>query len=54
MDITADGNWGSDWLNVTFVDKDLLGLFTKGFDVILCEWLALQKLVNLRVQILDI
>ena len=54
MDITADGDWSSDWLNIAFSDKDLLGLLAKSLDAILWEWLAVQKLLDRCIEWLDV
>ena len=29
VDVSTDGDWGTDWLHVTLLDKDLLDLLTK-------------------------
>lgn len=54
MDITADGNWCSDWLHVALLDEDLLGFLTEGLDTILWKRAALEQFLNLRVEELNI
>lgn len=54
MDITADGDWGPHWLNIALVNQDFLGLLAESLDVVFWEGLALEELVDLGVQILDV
>jgi hypothetical protein len=54
VDITADGNWGLDRLDVALVDQDLLGLLAQGLNAVLGERLAITECSNLLVQIADI
>ena len=49
MDVSADGYWSSDWLDVTFADQDLLGFLAQGLDAVLWEGLAVEQLVDLSV-----
>ena len=33
MDISADSNWGLDWLDVTLLNEDLLNLFAQNSEL---------------------
>ena len=54
MNITANRDWGSHWLNIALVHQDLLGFFTQGLDAVFWEGLAQKELVDLSIQILDV
>ena len=37
MNVTADGNWCTDWLHVAFLNQDFLDFFTKKAEVALWQ-----------------
>lgn len=54
MDITANCDWRPHRLDIALINQDFLGFLAKSLDVVLRQWLALEELVDLGVQILDV
>lgn len=40
VDISADGDWGANWLHIAFIDKKLLSFFAESLDAVLWQRLA--------------
>jgi hypothetical protein len=59
VDISADSDWASDWLDIALLGKDLLGLeinalnylLAEGLHLVLRDWLVIHQQLDLLVKL---
>lgn len=54
VNISANGDWGSNRLHVALIDQNLFGFLTESFDTVFWERLALTECFDLLVEVSDV